>query len=559
MFRSIRWRLVASYVLLTLLTVSLVGVLALSLIRRYVEQQERDYLTANAEVVARQALPLMQPVLHVEGLHDLTQAASFLGNARVRILDSHRRMLADSGAHLADQEFVWIVTPIGYTVQASHARFERAIMVLSGRRVPWPGVTEDEALAIFEQLPSGTEFSFVRRMEGPWGARFHFGPRLGLEMMTELAPEEADLPLLESLPDETVARSERVITVPIGEGDRPLGHVELSGGPDFVTEALSTARRALLLAAGGATLLAVIVGLLVGQGLSAPLRNLTETASQMSSGDLSMRVSVRGRDEIGQLAQQFNRMTERLEASFAQLAAERDSLRHFIADASHELRTPITALRNFNELLQGAAADDPAARDEFLAESGLQLDRLEWITHNLLDLSRIEAGLTELDVAHCDVKELIEAAASPFMPLAHEKGITLSVVSILPTPLTVPCDRRRIEMALGNLLDNGLKFTPAGGWVAVGAEQAGQMVRLWVHDSGPGIDPADLPHVFERFYRGKDDRVQGTGLGLAIVRSLIRAHGGRVTAESELSGGSRFVIELPLAGQGADTAGDLRA
>ncbi|MER3514529.1 MAG: two-component sensor histidine kinase, partial [Chloroflexota bacterium] len=111
-----------------------------------------------------------------------------------------------------------------------------------------------------------------------------------------------------------------------------------------------------------------------------------------ASGDLSTRAPVHGEDEIGQLARQFNQMAAHLEASFAQLSAERDALRRFIADASHELRTPITALQNFLDLVQGPAAEDPAARSEFLAESQKQVSRLEWITQNLLDLSRLEAG-----------------------------------------------------------------------------------------------------------------------------------------------------------------------
>jgi signal transduction histidine kinase len=323
-----------------------------------------------------------------------------------------------------------------------------------------------------------------------------------------------------------------------------VGYVELSGGPDFGMQAVTTTRRAFLLAGGGAALMAVIVGLLVSQGLAAPLRRLSTAAGQMSGGNLSARVPLRGQDEIGQLAGQFNLMAERLEASFAALSAERDALRRFIADASHELRTPITALKTFNELLQHAAADDPAARTEFLAESQVQLGRLEWITRNLLDLSRLDAGLVDLDLAEHDVREIIEAVAATFKPLASEKGVTLSVESagdLMP----VRCDRARVEMALSNVVDNALKFTPAGGQVRVGAGQVDKMVQLWVKDTGPGIDPADLPHIFERFYRGQSGRAEGSGLGLAIVQSIAQAHGGQVFAESEPGYGSRFVIELP--------------
>ena len=546
MFRSIRWRLVASYVLLTLLTVSLVGVLALSLMKRYAKEQAQDFLQANAEAVARQALPLMQPAVRPADLQDLVRTASFLGNIQVRILDDHRRVVADSGQPNEVDEFVWIVAPVEANVHLEGLPGTSIMLLPGGQRsqVPMRGT---ESFTILEQLPPETEYMIVHRAERPWGTRFVFGVRHRLEMMPD-SPMVDVRTVHAELGEQLTPRSTHVVIVPVGQPDRPAGYVELSRGPDFGAEALATARRAFLLAAGGATVLAALVGLLVGRGLTAPLRRLSTAAGQMSSGDLSIRAPVRGRDEIGDLARQFNQMAERLEASFAALAAERDSLRRFIADASHELRTPVTALKNFNELLQGAAADDPAARAEFLGESQVQLDRLEWITHNLLDLSRLEAGLVALDLDSHDVGDLLKTSAAAFRALAREKNVTLSVKEP-PSPLEVTCDRARIELVLSNLLDNGLKFTPTGGQVEIGAEQADldeNAVRLWVQDSGPGIPPADQPRIFERFYRGQEARGEGSGLGLAIVRSIVQAHRGDVTVESKPGAGSRFVIELPL-------------
>jgi len=293
----------------------------------------------------------------------------------------------------------------------------------------------------------------------------------------------------------------------------------------------------------------VAIGLAVSHGVSAPVRQLTAAADRMSGGDLSARAPVHGRDEIGQLAGQFNQMAGRLEASFAELASERDALRRFVADASHELRTPITALKSFNDLLQGAAADDPDARAEFLAESQVQIERLEWITRNLLDLSRLDAGLAALDLAEHDARDLIRATVHTFRAAAGEKGVDLALQ--LPTwALILCCDRARIELALSNLVENAIKFTPAGGRVEVGADADPDAVRLWVRDTGIGIDPEDLPHVFERFYRGRSAGrhapTEGSGLGLAIVQSVVQAHGGRVSVESTPGVGSTFVMELPL-------------
>jgi two-component system OmpR family sensor kinase len=538
MFRSIRWRLVLSYVLLTLLTVSLVGVLALSLVRRSVGQQETEHLTANAEAVARQALPLLRPVVRQRELQELAQTSSFLGNARVRILDAKRRVLADAWPSAEGDEFVWILVPFEGRVAAAGESFPPFIVALPSGQQRTLFFSHEGRIFPLGQLPPETAFTHVRRWEGMWGSRFRFytlqdGEALESEALLKLSADGLKAP-----------RSQRVIAVPIGEGGNPLGHVEISGGPDFGTGALRTTRRAFLLAAGGATLMATVVGLLVSRRVSAPLRGLAQVAGQMSSGDLSARAPVRGKDEIGQLAAQFNHMAERLEVSFADLAAERDALRRFIADASHELRTPITALKNFNDLLQGAAADDAAARAEFLAESQVQLDRLEWITRNLLDLSRLDAGLAALDVAGHDAGELIEAVAGAFKAIARAKGIALSIRPP-ESPLELHCDRARIELALSNLLDNAFKFTPPGGEVEIGAQRDAPGVRLWVRDTGPGIDPADQPHIFERFYRGRNNCTAGSGLGLAIVQSVVRAHGGQVAVESEPGAGSLFAIALP--------------
>jgi signal transduction histidine kinase len=531
MFHSIRWRLVASYVLLTLISISLAGVLASEIVRRYIQEQEVEKLHANAQSIAQQLLPLMWVKNSVPQINSLTKAASFLGDVRVRVLDSEGHILADSGRPAGTEELVLVYPPEGsedYSFR--NEAWLNLIMPVMDQTFPFGDIDPEG----FENLPTGTTFQYVQRSTGPWGGRISFD----LPMIREsLTPTQSSLGAIET------ARSTIVIQEPIGASTKPLGHVELSAGQDFGSAALATTRRAFLFAGAGATLLSVVVGLMMSQRLTSPLRSLQETAQRMSSGDLSARADYQRPDEIGNLAAQFNQMADQLQANIAQLEKERDELQRFISDASHELRTPITALKNFLTLIMGPAAQDPLAQSEFLAESQTQIDRLEWITRNLLDLSRLNAGLVDLEFDNHDLGELITTASAPFKPLAEAKGINL-VIQYPDSSLMLWCDASHLEMVLTNLLDNALKFTPPGGEIAIHAKRTSQVTQIWITDTGTGIHPDELPYIFDRFYRGRAHTAQGSGLGLSIAKSLVEAQGGNIRVESIVDEGTKFVIEF---------------
>ncbi len=367
------------------------------------------------------------------------------------------------------------------------------------------------------EIQPDISYTIVRRMYGPWGNRFSF------EIVPQLDAQPI-IPANKSSPD--IPRSSRVINVPVGEPGNTVGYVELSSSTDFSVEALSFTRRASIMAASGAVLSAVILGLVMGKRFTNPITNLSDTTQMMSAGDLTVRASISGKDEISDLAVQFNTMADSLENSFSLLQDERDALHRFISDASHELRTPITAIKNFNDLLQNAAINDPLVQKEFLEESEKQIDQLTWITQNLLDLSRLDGGVASLDIHSYDVEDMIASAVSPFKAIASKKGIKLR--SIFPAkPIKMECDRARFEIVVANLLENGIKFTPGSGSVEIGAERRGSTLAVWVQDTGIGISPEEQTLIFDRFYKGHNNKELNSEFGISQwLESILQAHSG---------------------------------
>jgi two-component system sensor histidine kinase MtrB len=369
-------------------------------------------------------------------------------------------------------------------------------------------------------------------MPTPWGRRFVFAPEE--EEMSPQPGERAPPP-----------RQIVAVTLPVGPAGNPLGWVEVSSPLSLSSETLRPVQNAVVLSGLASLAIAVAAGLLIGKTISDPLRSLAGTARRMAQGDLGARAASARRDEIGDLALQFNGMAESLERSFRDLRSERDSLKRFVADASHELRTPITALATFNELLQGSAAEDPAARQEFLRESQTQLARLQWITSNLLDLSRLDAGIAALTLGTHAARDILEPVISGARERARAKNISLSL-DVRDPALVVSCDRNRLEMALSNLVVNAVKFTDTNGHVAVSVSAENGCARFAVQDDGVGISAEELPLIFGRFYRGRNGAGEGAGLGLAIVQSVARAHGGSIEVRSAPGTGSVFTLVIPL-------------
>ncbi|MFL5757623.1 MAG: ATP-binding protein [Chloroflexota bacterium] len=301
-----------------------------------------------------------------------------------------------------------------------------------------------------------------------------------------------------------------------------------------------------------ACVFAVMLAAIFARRVTTPIRRLSDAAHQLAEGDLSARIpedaTASATIELAALARQFNAMATRLQQSVSTIRRDRDRSREFLADVSHELRTPIAALRTFTELLQGDAGSDPAARAEFLESSATQLERLDWLAQNLLDLSKLDSGLVLLDLRPDDVRGTVESAVEQAEPAARRRGIALGL-RLPDTPIRIWHDPPRVGQILSNLIGNALKFTERGGSVRVAlAPEPGGGARIEVVDTGVGIDPDELPRIFERFYRGSranEARSTGSGLGLAIVQSIVEMHHGTIEVESRVGGGSRFVVTLP--------------
>ena len=269
-----------------------------------------------------------------------------------------------------------------------------------------------------------------------------------------------------------------------------------------------------------AVLVALVVTQLLARGMTSPLREMTAAARAMAAGDSGRRVTATSRDEVGELARAFNAMAADLEAVDRQR-------RDLVANVSHELRTPVSALRAVLEnIVDGVAAADPATLRTALA----QTERLSALVADLLDLSRVDAGITLLDTTPHDVRSLLEEAVAEARLTGHRVDYAVEVTA---TGLLVHADRSRLRQLLANLLDNAGRHSPLHGTVLVrashgGGSRGGGGTTIEVLDEGPGIAPADRRGVFERFSTGGPDDTGGTGLGLAIASWVTALHGGSI-------------------------------
>jgi len=300
---------------------------------------------------------------------------------------------------------------------------------------------------------------------------------------------------------------------------------------------LEDVQGAIWLSAGSATAVALLLGVLLARAIARPVRELTAATRAVAKGELGHQVTVRSRDDLGELALSFNQMS-------ADLARSNRLRRQMTADIAHDLRTPLSIVLGYTEALSdGKLQGTQEMYDAMHGEAQL----LQRLIDDLQTLSLADAGelpLTQLQIAP---QTLLERTACAYSVQAEQRNITLRVVAAPDLPL-INIDSDRLAQVLGNLMNNALHHTQPGGQITLVAESDAGTVHLCVQDSGDGISSEDLPYVFERFYRGDKARQQqdsASGLGLAIAKSLVEAHGGSISVESVVGKGTSFTITIP--------------
>jgi signal transduction histidine kinase len=301
---------------------------------------------------------------------------------------------------------------------------------------------------------------------------------------------------------------------------------------------LRRTNQGLLLAILAAMLVALLVGIVLANNLTHPLLMLTRAAENLAAGDLEQKVDIHSNDEIGELADAFNRMSQ-------EVARVNQLRRQMTADVAHDLRTPLTVIAGYIESMRDGVL--PPTQERLAIIYG-EIERLQNLVGDLRTLSQADSGELVMNIQEVDLKALLERSAQAFQLRASQQGIRMSVDAPSNLPLA-HLDQARMLQVLDNLLSNAFRYTPDGGEITISALHEGAMAVIKVIDNGSGIPEADLTHIFERFHRADPSRHTDTGesgLGLAIVRAIVEAHHGQVSAESALGHGTIIKIVLPF-------------
>jgi len=508
---SMRMRLPLSYAAIALVTAVAVGAVLLTTLRNYYAERELDRMNRGANAIGFLVERMLEENTPVTELQTRLDSFAFFSQAQVRVLDANHQVVAQS------------INPSGVNMVYFRSQRSQDVPTKTDRMLfevqSFPGDAKGE-------FPLPPAFATGQVDDGSDG-------QVGTRMFVDGSPYGVHLK-----PDWEIShgRSDQKATATLmNDKNQVMGYLELFDGPAIGSEIVDRVAWALL----GASVIAIIVAALAGWSISrlitTPLISLKHITDQMAQGDLSVRAKIDSSDELGSLARAFNHMTNQVEHTIT-------TLKCFLADAAHELHTPITALNTNLEL--AATESDDARRQSFIERALEQLKRLETLTNNLLILSRIETHSLPDERNAVDLVAMVRETSELYASQAEQMGITF-LIDAPNKPVKVTANEAQLRRSLCNLLDNAIKFTAENGCVELGLRQDTSGIKLWVQDTGIGIPDEDLPYLFNRFHRGRNTAAYpGNGLGLAIIKAIVESHQGKVSVDS-LSPGTRFTLLLP--------------
>ena len=303
-------------------------------------------------------------------------------------------------------------------------------------------------------------------------------------------------------------------------------------------------------AGGLALVLSLFVAFALARWIGSPLQSLVSASRRIPD---TSPLPLRGPHEVQELTGAFNEMSRRVDAT-------QKAHQVFVADVSHELNTPLTSIQGFAQALQDGTADTPEARLQAAGIIQAEADRMHRMVLDLLDLARMDSGTLVLEFSQVDLPQLLQSISEKFALQTKAAGVTIRIETASMPP--IPGDGDRLAQVFTNLVDNALRFTPAGGNITLRTQVTGPVVQVEVEDNGTGIPPEAIPHIFERFFQVDPSRPggrkHGAGLGLSIVKDIITAHDGKISVRSTPGNGSIFIVTLPLIRQAASPVGSKR-
>lgn len=538
-WKSIRWQLPLSYAAIALITTFALGAVLLTVLRGYYDQRELDYMESNAQTIRSAIAQMVDHDTPLPIIQAQIVSFAFLSQVRIELLDVGGEVIADSGlpdsrnflaisAQPSDQDDADAALPPGSERGFPIMETEYADSVdIHTLRARFGG--EDNLYSPVISL------DFVRGSQDPVSPTST--GEITSDGFTYVLPATGTLfgfGLNDELREPDQYSAERVAYDIFTSNGDYAGTVVLSAGPAYGNQIVNRVARGLLIATLLAVFVATAAGWAISQRISRPLLVLTSATERMANGQLSVRADIDRDDEVGMLGQVFNTMAQRIEETVVML-------RRFVADAAHELHTPLTALYTNLELALDTATDH--SQKTYIRRAHDQVKRLESLTDGLLDLSRIEAHAHERPHETVALDTLVREVSEIYASRCEQNDMVFHL-EMPDEPVRVCGYAEQLRRVLTNLLDNALKFTPPGQAIDLRVEKAAASVTVEVRDYGIGIPEDELPFVFDRFHRCRNAAdYDGSGLGLSIVQSIVTAHGGTIRVE-HANPGTVFQVSL---------------